>query len=168
MENNITVLVEKMFDDVILPEYKLDGDSGMDVCAYFTDESLKEIKMINDVLIDENNYILLHPGSRTVIPTGLKVTIPNGYEIQVRPRSGMAIREGLTVLNTPGTIDSGYRNEIGIILFNSSTSGTIKIKHGDRIAQLVLQKVPKIKWEIIDKVPDSERGERGFGSTGKN
>lgn len=146
-----------------LPTYAKPGDAGMDVYADFTD--INEKYMINCLYDWDNSCIYMSPGGRCLIPTGLYVAIPEGHEIQVRPRSGLALKKGLTVLNTPGTIDSGYRNEIGVILFNASPSVEV-IKNGDRIAQIVLNKIEKIEWDLVDELPESDRGLGGFGSTG--
>lgn len=130
-----------------LPEYATMGSSGMDIRAS----------------IDQP--MVLKPSERVLVPTGLSVEIPLGYEIQVRPRSGMAIKQGITCLNTPGTIDADYRGEIKVILINLSNEPQT-IQPGDRIAQLVLQKVEQIKWVPVNELADSERGAGGFGSTG--
>lgn len=130
-----------------LPEYATMGSSGMDIRAS----------------IDQP--MVLQPSERVLVPTGLSVEIPLGYEIQVRPRSGMAIKQGITCLNTPGTIDADYRGEIKVILINLSNEPQT-IQPGDRIAQLVLQKVEQIKWVPVNELADSERGASGFGSTG--
>ena len=103
---------------------------------------------------------------RKLIPTGLFIALPKGYEAQIRPRSGTAIKYGITVLNSPGTIDSDYRGEIGIILINLSNKRFI-VNSGDRIAQMVISKYEQIKWELTESLPKSNRGEKGFGSTGK-
>ena len=100
-----------------------------------------------------------------MIPTGLRVAIPEGYEIQLRPRSGLALRDGITLLNTPGTIDADYRGEIGVILINLSDR-PFTVKNADRICQMVLAKVPQIEWEAVDELPSTERGDGGFGHTG--
>ena len=134
---------------VVLPEYATPGSSGVDLRAYFEDR-------ISDCI---------EPGERKLIPTGIRVAIPEGYEIQIRPRSGLALRYGITVLNTPGTIDSSYRGPVGVILFNSSQE-PFEVKHGDRIAQAVLCPVLKIEWELVNELPETQRGEGGFGSTG--
>ena len=110
--------------------------------------------------------ITLQPLERTLVPTGLFVEIPAGYEIQIRPRSGLAIKQGITCLNTPGTIDSDYRGEIRIILINLS-SGEQVISHGDRIAQMVVQKVELGDWQQVEILTETERAEGGFGHTGK-
>jgi dUTP pyrophosphatase len=104
---------------------------------------------------------------RQMIPTGLFIELPQGFEVQVRPRSGLAIKQGLTCLNTPGTIDSDYRGEIKILLINLSGELQV-IQHGDRIAQLVVQKVEKISWHQVEILSETSRSEGGFGSTGKN
>jgi dUTP pyrophosphatase len=150
------VQIQKIYEDVTIPQYAKAGDAGMDVRAYLTDK--KEYTYNPDTPI--------HAGATVIVPTGLKVAIPEGYEIQVRPRSGLAIKKGLTVLNAPGTIDSGYRGEIGVILHNTSSEMVI-IEHGERIAQLVLSQVPSIEWEEVEELSSTDRGEGGFGSTGK-
>jgi len=109
---------------------------------------------------------LLVPGDRIIVKTGIKVAIPEGYEIQVRPRSGLAFKHGITVLNSPGTIDSDYIGEIGVILINTSNT-SFMINKGDRIAQLVLNKVEQIKWIEVLSLENTDRGEGGFNSTGK-
>jgi len=134
--------------DHLPPEYKTSGASGMDIRAHLADE------------------VLISPGEIKSISTGLFFEIPSEFEIQVRPRSGLAIKHGITVLNTPGTIDSDYRGELLIILINHSLNN-FKIKNGDRIAQIVLSKVEKITWSKIDSLSKTGRGSKGFGSTGK-
>ena len=132
-----------------LPEYATDGSAGMDLRA------------------DLAEPLFFHSLERKLIPTGLYIELPMGYEAQVRPRSGLALRQGVTCLNSPGTIDSDYRGEIKIILVNLSGEDQI-IHPGDRIAQLVLQKVEKINWEQVKVISETTRNEGGFGSTGKN
>ena len=132
-----------------LPEYATDGASGMDLRANLSEP------------------LSLKPMERNLVPTGLFIEMPKGFEAQVRPRSGLAIKHGITCLNSPGTVDSDYRGEIKIVLIN--LSGETQIIHpGDRIAQLVLQKVEKIHWEQVAVLTESLRNEGGFGSTGKN
>lgn len=131
-----------------LPEYATLGSSGMDIRA-----SLSE-------------PMVLKPMARDLVPTGLFVEIPLGYEIQIRPRSGLAIKQGITCLNTPGTIDADYRGEIKVILINLSAEPQT-IQPGDRIAQMVLQRVEQIQWVPATELGASERGAGGFGSTGK-
>lgn len=128
-----------------LPQYETPGSAGLDV------------RCIEDFAIDN--------GGRILVPTGLFVEIPQGYEIQVRPRSGLAIKHGVTVLNTPGTIDADYRGEIGVILINHGPR-SVEFKKGDRIAQLVLCKVEHIEWLVTGSLTGTKRGEKGFGSTG--
>lgn len=108
--------------------------------------------------------IILKPHDRVLVPTGLKIALPSGYEAQVRPRSGLALKKGITVLNTPGTVDSDYRNEIGVILFNT-TNELFMIEEGDRIAQLVINKVEQLNWVEVDELDETER-KSGFGHTG--
>jgi len=111
--------------------------------------------------------LTLQPLERKIVPTGLKIALPEGYEAQVRPRSGLAAKHGITVLNTPGTIDADYRGEIGVILVNLSNSA-FTIEPGERIAQLVVAKFEQIDWKLTQELTETARGERGFGSTGKN
>lgn len=172
--SQIRVYIEPLSEDFKLPTYAKKGDSGMDVCS----------------TIDVDIY----PNQTVIIPVGFKVAIPDGYEIQVRPRSGLSFKTPLRVSNSPGTVDAGFRDEIGVIMTNTSKyrtstdyeypcnaiceeiynleskgnqQGTYRVKKGDRIAQIVLQEVPKIKWEVIDDVTKigQNRG-GGFGSTG--
>ncbi|MEI8109536.1 MAG: dUTP diphosphatase [Chitinophagia bacterium] len=131
-----------------LPAYATEGSSGVDVRAN----------------IDQP--IVLQSLERTLVPTGLFVEIPLGYEIQVRPRSGLAVKQGLTCLNTPGTIDADYRGEIKVILINLSQESQT-IQPGDRIAQLVLQSIEIIHWKMVDQLNETNRGAGGFGHTGK-
>lgn len=130
-----------------LPEYALVGDSGMDLRS------------------DEDDIVILLPGERTLIKTGLFVQLPDGYEFQIRPKSGMALKYGITVLNTPGSIDANYRGEIGVILHNASDRD-YAISPGDKVAQMVLQKVPKVEWEEVEKLSETNRGDGGYGHTG--
>ncbi|MCO5239756.1 MAG: dUTP diphosphatase [Chitinophagaceae bacterium] len=132
-----------------LPAYATPGASGMDIRAALT------------------SPVILQPLERTLIPTGLFVEIPLGYEIQVRPRSGLAVKQGITCLNTPGTIDSDYRGEIKVILINLSNEAQ-HIQPGDRIAQLVVQRVETARWELAEEISITSRNDGGFGHTGKN
>jgi dUTP pyrophosphatase len=142
------VLIKKLNPAVELPVYKTNGASGMDLMAF----------------IEEPIKIL--PNSSYLVPTGLSMAFSGGYEIQIRPRSGLAAKNNITVLNTPGTIDSDYRGEIKIILFNHGKEDFI-INNKDRVAQMVLIPVVKMELEETDNLPDTLRGEGGFGSTGK-
>ena len=144
----IKVLIKKLNQSVQLPSYKTNGASGMDLMAYIE-------KPIN-----------LEPGKSCLIPTGLSVAFPQEYEIQIRPRSGLAAKKNISVLNTPGTIDSDYRGEIKIILFNHSNDNFI-INNNDRVAQMVLTPIIKMELEETNELPKTIRGEGGFGSTGK-
>ena len=161
LSSPVEVFIEVCEDGVIFPEYKNIADAGMDIRA--------------------NKDVILMPGQTKVIPTGIKLAIPQGYEIQVRPRSGISLNTPLRVSNSPGTIDSGYRNEIGIILTNTSKDGNKKfklneignkegiylIKKGDRIAQLVLCKVEKMVFKMVNSVDEYGLNRKGgFGSTG--
>ena len=131
-----------------LPEYATAGSSGMDIRAFI------------------NSPIVLSPLERTLIPTGLFLALPENWEAQIRPRSGLAIKQGLTCLNTPGTIDADYRGEIKVILINLSNEAQT-IQDGDRIAQMVFQKVEKVILEKVETLEATERGAGGFGHTGK-
>ncbi len=163
---SVEIFIELCKEDAVLPKYANPGDAGMDVYAA--------------------ESIIIAPGETVVVPTGLKLAMPEGYEIQVRPRSGISFKTPLRVPNSPGTIDSGYRDELGIIISNSSDmdvpdntmspftldekenrKGTYIIRKGDRIAQIVLQVVPKMEFTVVNSVGEigSNRG-GGFGSTG--
>ena len=130
-----------------LPKYETLLSAGMDIRAN----------------LDEP--ITIKPNQRSLIKTGLYISLHDGYEAQIRPRSGLALKKGITVLNSPGTIDADYRGEIGVIIANLSDSD-FTIKSGDRIAQMVIAKFEKISWKVVDKLDDSLRGNKGFGSTG--
>ncbi len=144
----VKILVKKLNPDVQLPAYKTSGASGMDLMA-FLDHPIK-----------------LSPNSSCLVPTGLSVAFSEDYEVQIRPRSGLAAKNNISVLNTPGTIDSDYRGEIKIILFNHGREDFI-INNKDRVAQMTLSPIIKIEFEEIDNLPDTLRGKSGFGSTGK-
>ncbi len=131
-----------------LPKYETLLSAGMDLRAYLEEP------------------IVLKPLQRTLVKTGLFISLKPGYEAQVRPRSGLALKKGISVLNSPGTIDADYRGEIGVILINLSDSD-FKIDSGDRIAQMVIAKHETVSWKSVDKLDDSLRGDKGFGSTGK-
>ena len=142
------ILIKKLDPDVELPAYKTNGASGMDLKA-FIKETIK-----------------IAPNSSYLVPTGLAMAFLDDYEVQIRPRSGLAAKNSVTVLNTPGTIDSDYRGEIKIILFNHGNEDFL-INNKDRVAQMILTPVVKIEFEETDNLPDTLRGESGFGSTGK-
>lgn len=140
----------------VLPKYETKNSAGMDIRAVVDHEET-----------DEQISITLKAGERKLVKTGLFLEIPNGYEAQVRPRSGFALKQGVTVLNSPGTIDADYRGEVGVILINNSKE-IVTITHGDRIAQLVFKQVEQAEFEEVDELQETSRGEGGFGSTGKN
>ena len=142
------VLIKKLSSKVELPKYKTQGSSGLDLMA-FIEKSIK-----------------LNPKESVLVPTGISVAIAEDLEIQIRPRSGLAAKSNISVLNTPGTIDSDYRGEIKVILFNHGKNEFI-INNKDRIAQMVLAPIIKAEFEEVDELPDTIRGEGGFGSTGK-
>ncbi len=120
-----------------------------------------------DLRANIKSSVYLKPFQRVLVPTGIKIALPKKYEGQIRPRSGLALKHGITVLNSPGTIDADYRGELGVILINLSDEN-YKIKPGDRIAQLVISNFTEVKWKLVQDLGDSERGELGFGSTGFN
>ena len=144
----VKVLLKKLNSAVKIPEYKTDGSSGMDLKAFI------------------NKSINVKPNSSSLIPTGLSVAFSKDYEIQIRPRSGLAAKENISVLNTPGTIDSDYRGEIKVIIYNHGKNDFI-INNGDRIAQMVLTPIVKMELEETINLPETVRGKGGFGSTGK-
>lgn len=147
-----------------LPKYAKPGDAGMDLLANFSN-GLNEDFLFGSVLDEERNVLLIFSGGRALIPTGLYTAIPEGHELQIRPRSGLALKQGITVLNTPGTIDSPYRGEIGVVLINLSDE-VFEVAQGDRIAQAVLNKVDTVEWYPVNELPTSLRGVGGFGHTG--
>jgi len=142
------VLIKKLDPSVELPAYKTDGASGMDLMAFIKEP------------------ITLKPKSSCLVPTGLSVAFSNDFEIQIRPRSGLAAKKNISVLNTPGTIDSDYRGELKVILFNHGDNDFL-INNKDRVAQIILAPVIKIDLEQTNDLPETIRGEGGFGSTGK-
>tara|TARA_Y100000590_G_scaffold137330_1_gene157255 strand:- start:434 stop:871 length:438 start_codon:yes stop_codon:yes gene_type:complete len=144
----VKILVKKLNSKVKLPSYKTNGSSGMDLMAF----------------IDKPISIL--PQKSELIPTGLSIAIPNNTEVQIRPRSGLAAKNNISVLNTPGTIDSDYRGELKVILYNHGNKEFI-VKNEDRIAQIVLVPIIKANFEEVENLPETIRGEGGFGSTGK-
>jgi len=144
----VKVLIKKLDPSVKLPNYKTEGSSGMDLMAFL------------------KNPVTIPPGKSELIPTGLSIAIPDDTEVQIRPRSGLAAKSNISVLNTPGTIDSDYRGEIKIILFNHSNNEFI-VSNNDRIAQMVLMPVLKLEFEEVKDLPNTIRGSGGFGSTGK-
>ena len=144
----ITILIKKLDPTVELPSYKTNGASGMDLKAFVKEP------------------INLKPQTSCLVPTGISVAFPSEYEIQIRPRSGLAAKNNISVLNTPGTIDSDYRGEIKIILFNHGNEDFL-INDKDRIAQMILTPVIKMNFEETDNLQETVRGEGGFGSTGK-
>lgn len=143
----MNIKVKKLYKDVELPEYKTSGAAAFDF----------------ESMID----IIINPNETRIIPTGLAFEIPDGYELQVRPRSGLSAKTKLRVSNSPGTIDSDYRGEVCIILDNISSEESYTINRGERIAQGVISKVEKITFEEVEDLSETERGEAGFGSTGK-
>ena len=144
----VRVLIKKLHPKVTLPSYKTKGASGMDLMAFVKEK------------------IVIKPQTSALIPTGLSVAFSEDYEIQIRPRSGLAAKNNISVLNTPGTIDSDYRGELKIIIFNHSKHDFV-VNNNDRIAQMVLTPIAKMELEEANELPKTLRGEGGFGSTGK-
>jgi len=144
----VKLLIKKLHKNIILPEYKTDGSSGMDLMAN----------------VEQTVKIL--PGEKKIISTGIMVAIPEQYEIQIRPRSGLAAKNGISVLNTPGTIDSDYRGEIKVILINFGKD-IFQINKNDRIAQMIVCPIIKVELKEVESLPETVRGEGGFGSTNK-
>lgn len=134
--------------DLPLPKYMSEHAAGMDLYAAVTED------------------IIIEPSGWKLVPTGLAMALPEGYEAQVRPRSGLALKQGVSVLNTPGTVDADYRGEVGVILMNHSKQNLI-VKRGDRIAQMIINKIERITFEEVVELPSTERGAGGFGHTGR-
>ena len=145
-DGNIDVQLIRLDPDVPLPAYALPGDAGADLCAA--------------------EDVDLAPGARAIVRTGIAIALPVGYAAFVHPRSGLAARHGVTLVNAPGTIDSGYRGEIKVILLNTDPARPVSLRRGDRIAQLVVQRVEHVRFREVTALPGSDRGEDGFGSTG--
>ena len=141
------IQIKKLSNSVSTPKYETPGSSGMDVAAHIEDN------------------IIINPGEKFLVSTGFSIAIPKGYEVQIRPRSGLAAKRSITVLNTPGTIDVDYRGEIKVILINLGKEKFI-VKNGERIAQMVVCPVVQANLEEVEDLPDTERGSGGFGSTG--
>jgi dUTP pyrophosphatase len=141
------IKIKKLSDDVLTPKYETPGSSGMDLAAYI------------------NKNIIINPGEKALVPTGFSLSVPQNYEVQIRPRSGLAVKKGITVLNTPGTIDSDYRGEIKVVLINLSKDIFI-VKNGERIAQMVVCPVEKVSMQEVRDLSETDRGKDGFGSTG--
>ena len=152
----VTIRVSWLDDadpSIALPQYETAGSAGADIRANFATDL-------------RDSGLTLAPGGRALIPTGVRIEIPNGYEVQVRPRSGLALKHGITIPNAPGTIDSDYRGPLGVILMNLGTE-PFHIAHGDRIAQMVIAPVVQAAFEVSANLSDTARGAGGFGSTGK-
>jgi len=142
----VEVLITRSDSDIPLPSYAKSSDAGADLCS------------------SEN--ILIAPGERALVSTGISIALPEGFAAFVHPRSGLAIKHGVGIVNAPGTIDAGYRGEIKVIVINHDLTSHFEIKRGDRIAQLVVQRVEQAEFCEVDALPESERGSGGFGSTG--
>lgn len=141
----VTIKIQKIKDNAIIPKYAHEGDAGVDL--YSTEE------------------YLIKPGERVLVSTGIKMAIPKGHEAQIRPKSGLALKHGLSIVNTPGTIDSGYRGEVGIIIINLGKE-EYKIEKGKKVAQMVINQVEEATFEEVKELDETTRNEGGFGSTG--
>ena len=141
------ILIKKLSEETIIPKYETENSSGMDIVANIN----KEVEIL--------------PGEKSIIPSGFSLSIPKGFEIQIRPRSGLAAKKGISVLNTPGTIDSDYRGEVKVILINLSKEKFI-VENGMRIAQMIVSPVIQAELEEVKELPSTSRGDGGFGSTG--
>ena len=146
--SSVQVLITRLDPDLPLPRYAKGGDAGADIVSR----------------ID----FTLAPGERALVPTGIAIALPDGYVALVHPRSGLAIKHGVTMVNAPGTVDAGFRGELQIILINHDKSEPVSFKRGDRIAQLVIQKVERAEFVEVQELPGSGRGTGGFGSTGRS
>lgn len=144
--NNVQVLITRLDPDLPLPQYAKPGDAGADIVSR----------------VD----ITLKPGERALVPTGIAIALPDGYVALVHPRSGLAIKHGVTMVNSPGTVDAGYRGELQIILINHDRTESVTFKRGDRIAQLIVQQVERAEFVEVSELPGSGRGKGGFGSSG--
>jgi dUTP pyrophosphatase len=144
---SVKVLVTRLDPDLPLPNYAKAGDAGADIVSR----------------ID----ITLEPGQRALVPTGISIALPDGYVCLVHPRSGLAIKHGVTIVNAPGTVDAAYRGELAVILINHDPSASVSFKRGERIAQLVIQQVERAEFIEVQSLPGSGRGDAGFGSTGR-
>ena len=147
MTLSVAITILPHAENLALPSYATEHAAGMDLCA----------AVANDVVIE--------PGKRALIPTGLSIALPEGYEAQVRPRSGLALKNGITVLNSPGTIDADYRGEVGVILANCGTE-PYTVTRGSRIAQMVVARYERVTWQEVASLSETARGAGGFGSTG--
>jgi dUTP pyrophosphatase len=145
---SVKVLIKRLDESVPMPKYAKPGDAGADLATR----------------VD----VTLQPGERALVPTGISLALPNGFVALVHPRSGLALKHGVSMVNTPGTVDAAYRGELQVILINHDQKDAITFKKGDRIAQLVIQQVESAEFIEVDSLPGSDRGAGGFGSTGKS
>jgi dUTP pyrophosphatase len=146
--DNVQILIKRLDPDLALPSYAKAGDAGAD-------------------LVSRIDFTIA-PGQRMLVPTGISIAMPDGYVCLVHPRSGLAIKHGISLVNTPGTVDAGFRGELQVILINHDLTDSVSFSRGDRIAQLVFQKVSRAEFVEVSELPGSERAEGGFGSTGKS
>jgi len=143
---DLEILITKLDEQAVIPTYATSGDAGADLYSI--------------------SEVTLGPGERALIKTGIAIAIPLGFVGLVHPRSGLGLKSGVSVVNTPGTIDSGYRGEIGVVLINHDLEKSFTVKKGDRVAQLVIQKVENVQFKLVSELPDSQRSTGGYGSSG--
>lgn len=143
---SLKIKVQRLDAQVLLPGYAHQTDAGCDLCSRIS--------------------VTLKPGERTLIPTGIKIAIPPGYAGFIQPRSGLAYKHGISIVNSPGLIDSGYRGEVSVVIINQDPNKSFKIRRGDKICQLVIQKIERAEFEVVEQLDKTERGKAGFGSSG--
>ena len=167
VRETVDLKIKRLDPKATIPEYAHVGDAGFDLSAVIDEEHSQSQAGESGAMGGTDDSVLVAPGGKFIAKTGLAFAVPSGYELQVRPRSGLAYKHGITVINSPGTVDSGYRGEVMVILLNTGTE-PFEIKTGDRIAQAVINKLPKVSIREVEDLDETERGEGGFGSTGSN
>ena len=160
---DVDLKIKKLNEDAVIPAYAHEGDAGFDLSAIINTDMLEPQP---GVMGGTEDSVLVAPGGKYIAKTGLAFAVPKGYELQVRPRSGLAYKHGITVINSPGTVDAAYRGEVMVILLNTG-SEPFEIRSGDRIAQGVINKLPTVSIQEVNELDETERGTGGFGSTGK-
>jgi dUTP pyrophosphatase len=164
MINQITIKIKKLFEDAVVPDRSFETDSGLDLYAHTFERHYRANDPEPDPIDVDSNTLVLQPGDRALVNSGVSATVGRGFEIQIRPRSGLALKKGLTVLNTPGTIDESYRGMLGIIIINH-TQNPVEICKGMKIAQAVVCPVILCDVEVVDDLDKTDRGTGGFGHT---
>jgi len=159
------LLVKKLHPDAIIPKYQTKGAAGFDVHAVVKDDVFVGDRVSEQYRYDGSFVIVILPKSKYIVNTGLAFAVPEGYEMQIRPRSGLAAKYGITIVNSPGTLDGDYTGPLKVILYNLGNESFF-INHGDRIAQCVINKIEQVDFEEVEELEETERGSGGFGSTG--